>query len=325
VHSVEIAAEDLGLGTRWASRRFAALRAAQTTRPALDLGGHGVPRLEAAAIRYEKIKVLRPIAPISCSDVVRGQYAAGEVDGKRVAGYLDEPGIDATSQTETFVALKLFVNTWRWNGVPFYLRTGKRLKKRVTQIVVRFQDAPVSLFRSAGVSMETPDVLVLTLQPDEGFSLHFDVKAPGSPFSLKRIPLSFRYKDLFDSMPEAYETLLYDVLVGDQTLFVHADEVTESWRVYTPLLENPPPLQRYAAGSWGPEAANALVAAEAELGRYPERVGCRSHAVVGPWITWNAGRRCDRARSNCIALSGGSAPLYERLASPGNAAASRPS
>jgi glucose-6-phosphate 1-dehydrogenase len=222
---------------------------------------------DADAIRYEKIKVLKAIAPIECSDVVRGQYASGEIDGQSVPGYVEEPGIDVSSQTETFVALKLHVNTWRWKGVPFYLRTGKRLKKRTTQIVVRFHDAPVSLFQSAGVSMDTADVLVLTLQPDEGFSLHFDVKAPGSPFSLKRIPLAFRYKDVFPELPEAYETLLHDVLLGDQTLFVHADEVTESWRVYTPLLEKPPPLRLYPAGSWGPKEADALFVPEGELWR----------------------------------------------------------
>jgi glucose-6-phosphate 1-dehydrogenase len=142
--------------------------------------------------------------------------------------------------------------------VPFYLRTGKRLKRRLTEIVVRFHDVPVSLFASAGVAMDTADVLVLRLQPDEGFSLHFDVKAPGSPFSLRRIPLSFRYDDGFGRMPDAYETLLLDLLRGDQTLFVHAEEAEQSWRIFTPLLESPPPLKHYAAGSWGPAEAERL-------------------------------------------------------------------
>jgi glucose-6-phosphate 1-dehydrogenase len=272
VHSVEISvAESLGLGTRakyydgsGALRDMVQNHLTQL----LTLVAMEVPSsFDAAAIRYEKIKVLKSIAPISCENVVRGQYAGGEIEGELVPGYLEEPGIDASSGTETFVALKLHVNTWRWKGVPFYLRTGKRLKRRVTQIVVRFHDAPVSLFRSAGIQMDTADVLVLTLQPDEGFSLHFDVKAPGSPFSLKRIPLSFRYKDVFESMPEAYETLLHDVLIGDQTLFVHADEVTESWRLFTPLLENPTKLWPYPSGSWGPKQADELMVPEDGLWR----------------------------------------------------------
>jgi glucose-6-phosphate 1-dehydrogenase len=263
VHSVEICvAESLGVGSRagyydeaGAMRDMLQNHLAQL----LALVAMEVPAsFDADAIRYEKLKVLRSVAPIRCQDVVRAQYVAGDVDGKPVAGYLEEPGIAATSQTETFVALELFVNTWRFRGVPFYLRTGKRLKKRVTEIVVRFHDVPVSLFASAGVAMDTADVLVLRLQPEEGFSLHFDVKAPGSPFSLRRIPLSFRYNDAFGRMPEAYETLLLDLLRGDQTLFVHADEAEQSWRIFTPLLEAPPPLTRYAAGSWGPPEAERL-------------------------------------------------------------------
>jgi len=263
VHSVEICvAESLGVGTRagyydqsGAVRDMVQNHLAQL----LALVAMEVPAsFDADAIRYEKIKVLRSVAPIRCQDVVRGQYTAGEIDGKAVPGYIEEPGIAASSQTETFVALELFVNTWRFRGVPFYLRTGKRLKRRLTEIVVRFHDVPVSLFASAGVAMDTADVLVLRLQPDEGFSLHFDVKAPGSPLSLRRIPLSFRYEEGFGRMPDAYETLLLDLLRGDQTLFVHAEEAEQSWRIFTPLLESPPPLQHYAAGSWGPAEAERL-------------------------------------------------------------------
>jgi glucose-6-phosphate 1-dehydrogenase len=222
----------------------------------LTLVAMEIPSAFAAdAIRYEKIKVLRSIAPIDLSRVVRGQYAAGELDGAKVKSYLEEEDVPEGSTTETFVAMQLDIDNWRWQGVPFYLRTGKRLKQRSTQIVVRFRDAPVSLFKAAGVKMDMADMLLITLQPDEGFSLHFDVKAPGEPFTLKRIPLSFRYNDVFEEMPDSYETLLLDVLYGDQTLFVHGDEAEESWRLYKPVLENPPPPTPYAPGSWGPDAA----------------------------------------------------------------------
>jgi glucose-6-phosphate 1-dehydrogenase len=225
----------------------------------LTLVGMEVPSAYAAdAIRYEKIKVLRSVAPIDPSRVIRGQYTAGEVDGVEVKGYLEEQGVPPNSTTETFVAMQLNIDSWRWQGVPFYLRSGKRLKARTTQIKVRFRDAPISFFKAAGVQLDTADVLLITLQPDEGFSLHFDVKAPGEPFELKRIPLSFKYKTLFDEMPEAYETLLLDVLYGDQTLFVHGDEAEESWRLYQPILENPPAPHPYAPGSWGPEAAGSF-------------------------------------------------------------------
>ena len=225
----------------------------------LTLVGMEVPsRFAADAIRYEKIKVLRSVAPIDPAQVIRGQYTAGKVGGEQVKGYLEEQDVPAGSTTETFVAMQLNIDSWRWQGVPFYLRSGKRLKERTTQIKVRFRDAPISFFKTAGVSLDTADVLLITLQPDEGFSLHFDVKAPGEPFELRRIPLSFKYKDLFDEMPEAYETLLLDVLHGDQTLFVHGEEAEESWRLYQPILENPPPPQPYAPGSWGPDAAAAF-------------------------------------------------------------------
>jgi glucose-6-phosphate 1-dehydrogenase len=130
----------------------------------------------------------------------------------------------------------------------------------MTQITVHFRDVPVSVFKNVGDIVDTPDVLVITLQPDEGFSLHFDVKMPGTPFRLQRVPLSFKYNQLFKDIPEAYETLLLDVWLGDQTLFVHADEAQESWRIYTPLLESPPPLSTYPAGTLGPRVADRLTA-----------------------------------------------------------------
>jgi glucose-6-phosphate 1-dehydrogenase len=220
---------------------------------------------DADSIRFEKRKVLRSIVPIERSNVVRGQYAAGSVDGQRVRGYLDEHGVPETSQTETFVALKLFVDSWRWQGVPFYLRTGKRLARAMTQIAVRFRDPPVSFFRRLGIDRGPSGVLLITLQPDEGFALYFDIKVPGEPFQLDRIPLRFRYRERFAGVPEAYQTLILDLLEGDQTLFVHAEEVEESWRVFTPLIEDPPPVRLYRAGSWGPPEADSFAIGDTSL------------------------------------------------------------
>ncbi len=220
----------------------------------------------AGAIRDEKIKVLNSIAPIEPRNVVRGQYTAGKVRGKRVRGYLEEEGVPKDSQTETFVAMKLYVDSWRWQGVPFYLRTGKRLARKTTQIAVRFRAAPISFFEQIRCREQLADVLTITLQPNEGFTFHLDIKRPGAPMRLERVPLRFNYEEHFKApMPDGYETLLLDVLNGDQTLFVHAREAEESWRGYTPLLENPNPICNYAAGTWGPPEAESLAIPESEI------------------------------------------------------------
>jgi glucose-6-phosphate 1-dehydrogenase len=211
--------------------------------------------IEAEAIRAEKIKVLRSLSPIRTEDVVFGQYAAGAIGGKKVPGYLEEQGVPPDSKTETYVALKLALDNWRWQGVPFYIRTGKRLEKRLTQISVTFRRPPVCMFQSMGTCLLHSNVLLMTLQPDEGFALYFDVKAPGEPFDLKTFPLDFRYGEVFKELPEAYETLLLDVMVGDQTLFVHSEEVEASWRFYEPLLHQDRIVHPYPAGTSGPSAA----------------------------------------------------------------------
>jgi glucose-6-phosphate 1-dehydrogenase len=215
----------------------------------------------ADAIRREKIKVLESVPAIDLEkDVVFGQYAAGEMDEEAVVGYEDEEGIEGDSDTETYVALRLFVENWRWQGVPFVLRTGKRLPTRLTQIAVRYRCAPVSIFKRYEDSCSVnPNILLITLQPNEGFDLHFEVKAPGEPFHLKTEQLRFRYKDAFGPIPDAYETLLFDVVTGDQTLFVHAQEAEKAWALYTPLLEADVPVRDYPAGSWGPAQADDLV------------------------------------------------------------------
>ncbi|HKX45252.1 MAG TPA: glucose-6-phosphate dehydrogenase, partial [Planctomycetota bacterium] len=274
IQSVEIqVAEDLGVGTRAGYYdRSGALRDMVQNHlvQMLALVAMEVPPvLGAESVRYEKAKVLQSIAALRPKDVVYGRYEEGTVGGSRAVGYLEEEGVPRGSRTETFVALRVDVMNWRWQGVPFYLRTGKRLARRMTRIGVRFKDSPVCMFEYEGLCKISSNVLVITLQPDEGFSLYIDVKRPGVATDLRRIPLSFRYSDLFDSLPEAYETLLLDVLRGDQTLFVHADEVLGSWKLFEPLLAEPRELHPYPAGSWGPAAAERLAIPDRELMRAP--------------------------------------------------------
>src|SRR5918912_2962763 len=214
--------------------------------------------IEANAIRAEKIKALRAIAPIRPDSVVFGQYSPGRLDGREVRGYREEPGVAPNSRTETFVALRLQVENWRWQGVPFYLRTGKRLARRLTELEIKFRRAPVWMFRSVRCEELHRNTLLLTLQPNEGFSLLFDIKSPGEPFRIQRLPLHFNYSEAFKAIPEAYQTLLLDLLMGDQTLFVHADEVETAWALYEPLLETKHPVYPYPAGTWGPLEAESL-------------------------------------------------------------------
>jgi glucose-6-phosphate 1-dehydrogenase len=162
------------------------------------------------------------------------------------------------SHTETFVALELQIDNWRWQGVPFFLRTGKRLAKRLTEIEIKFRRAPVWMFRTMHQEELHRNALVITLQPNEGFSLYFDVKAPGEPFRMQRLPLHFSYDEAFKALPEAYQTLILDLLTGDQTLFVHADEVETAWQLYAPLLDGGKKILPYPAGSWGPREAEVL-------------------------------------------------------------------
>ena len=209
-------------------------------------------RFDAEGIRQEKIKVLRSIEPLSMEDVVRGQYAAANGE----EGYRDHDGVAEDSHTETAVALRLFIQNWRWQGVPFLLRTGKRMPTRLTEIAVYFRRPPVQLFGGADFCNVNRNVLRMRLQPDEGFSLGFEVKAPGEAtpgrMELSSESLDFSYADAFGRIPDAYETLLRDIAEGDQTLFVHADETEAAWRLYQPILDAHLPLQPYDSGSWGP-------------------------------------------------------------------------
>lgn len=223
---------------------------------------------DADSVRDEKVKVLRTLKPITGADVltktVRGQYAAGVVRGDKVPGYRDEPDVAKDSTTETFVAMRMQLESWRWGGVPFYLRSGKRLARRLAEVVLHFKPLPHGLFRNAPGAQDEPNALVMRLQPDEGISLRFATKVPGGGISMRDVTMDFRYGAAFgSSTPEAYERLIIDAMRGDATLFTRADEVEAQWGFIDPILhgwqaENAP-LSLYEAGSWGPPEADALM------------------------------------------------------------------
>ncbi len=224
---------------------------------------------DANAVRDEKAKVLRGIVPLTSLDVLRsavyGQYGAGMLGDKPVAGYREEPHVAPDSRTETFVAMKLFIDNWRWAGVPFYIRTGKRLARRVTEIVVQFKSAPFLLFRKTAVEQLAPNVLVIRIQPDEGISLRFDAKVPGPKVRIDTVDMDFQYAKYFGNAPSTgYETLIHDCLAGDATLFQRADTIEIGWSVVQPVLDvwqslPAPSFPNYEAGSWGPSEAQQLL------------------------------------------------------------------
>jgi glucose-6-phosphate 1-dehydrogenase len=208
---------------------------------------------EADRIRDEKVKVVTAVAPIDPGDVVYGRYETGTVNGRDLPGYLEEPGVSPDSTTPTFVGIRLFVDSWRWQGIPFLLRTGKRLPQRSTHITVTFREPALCVFHGRRDDcVHEPDVLLIILEPDEGFSMRFNVKSPDEDTTIDTQSLHFRYSDVYGKLPDAYQTLILDILEGDQTLFVRADEVEASWRLYDPLLELTPKLVGYTAGTWGP-------------------------------------------------------------------------
>jgi glucose-6-phosphate 1-dehydrogenase len=224
---------------------------------------------DADAVRDEKSKALRAVKPIVAEKVlervVRGQYGAGSVDGERAPAYRDEPRVARDSPIDTFVAMKLQIDNWRWADVPFYLRTGKRLPKRLTEVVIQFKRAPFVLFRDTPVERLSPNLLVVQIQPKEGISLRFAAKVPGAQVRLKDVDMQFRYADFFGVKPNTgYETLLYDCMVGDATLFMRADDVEAAWAVVSPILDvwralTPRAFPNYASGTWGPREADELL------------------------------------------------------------------
>jgi glucose-6-phosphate 1-dehydrogenase len=231
----------------------------------------------ADAVRDEQAKILHAIPAFSPEEVlkraVRGQYGEGATNGQRIPGYREEPDVAPDSTTETFAAFKLFIDNWRWADVPFYVRTGKRLRTRFTEIAIQFKRAPFVLFRDTPVDQLTPNCLVMHLQPDEGISLSFGAKVPGPVMRLGIVNMNFNYGDYFGATPSTgYERLLYDCMIGDATLFQRADMVEAGWHVVTPILDvwkSLPPrnFPNYPAGSTGPREADELVEHDARHGR----------------------------------------------------------
>ncbi|HUB12418.1 MAG TPA: glucose-6-phosphate dehydrogenase [Acetobacteraceae bacterium] len=220
---------------------------------------------DAKAVRNRKADVFAAMSSANAEDAVRGQYSPGIVMGHDVPGYRQEPDVSPTSDTETYVAMRLHIDNWRWAGVPFYLRTGKRMATRMTEIAIRFKPAPYAPFDDTHVETLPPNWLVLHIQPNEGISLQFEVKRPGPVVDLAAVQMAFHYDDWFPREPNVgYETLIYDVMIGDQTLFNRADMIEETWRVVQPVLDawaaDPPRhFPNYASGSDGPQSAEALL------------------------------------------------------------------
>ena len=225
---------------------------------------------DADEIRNKKVDVLKAIRPISKEQVqevaVRGQYGAGLMEGQKVPAYRSEPAVTHSSPVETFAAIKLFVDNWRWQDVPFYLRTGKRLKAKASQVAIQFKPVPHQSFPRTAALAWQPNYLILDIQPREGISLRFQAKKPGSSLHLAPVDMHFSYQEAFKSKsPEAYETLLADVMSGDATLFMRADQVEASWSVLMPILDawqnsKPTGFPNYKAGTWGPKSAETLIA-----------------------------------------------------------------
>jgi glucose-6-phosphate 1-dehydrogenase len=223
---------------------------------------------EAESMRREKVKVWRSIQPIHPMDTVRGQYGPGKVDGKDVKGYLQEDRVDPNSGTETYAALKLGIENWRWAGVPFYVRAGKRLAKRATEITIQFKQPPQLLFKQqSGACKELqPNLIAMRIQPDEGISLRFGAKVPSPNMEVCPVNMNFSYADAFGkSSANGYERLLLDAMLGDATLFAHRDGVEATWSLLTPILDQwastrPKGFPNYASGTWGPDSGDELLA-----------------------------------------------------------------
>ena len=237
---------------------------------------------DANEIRNKKVDVLHAIRPIAHNQVhesvVRGQYGAGWIQGKQVPAYREERGVNPDSQTETFVALKLFIDNWRWQDVAFYLRTGKRMPRQVSEIAIQFHAVPHRSFPVEATLDWHPSRLVISIQPDEGIVLSFQAKHPGQQMHLQTVQMRFNYQETFKvRSPDAYETLLWDVMKNDATLFMRADQVEAAWRLLMPVLEvwsvaAPSDFPNYAAGTWGPEATQTLLAQQGHSWPLPKRL-----------------------------------------------------
>ncbi len=291
VHRIEItSAESLGVGDRGGYYDSSGALRDMVQNHLLQMAGltamEPPSSLDADAIRNEVLKVFQSFQPIREEDVekqvIRGQYTSSRVRGECLPGYRNEKGVDVNSRTETFVAMKFYINNWRWGGVPFYLRTGKRLPTRVTEIVIHFKPTPHHLFRR-DIGKNTGNQLIVRIQPDEGILFKFDMKEPGAGFNVKNVNMDFHYSDLTNvRVPSAYERLIFDVMMGDSTLFSRDDEVETAWKFIEPIqnvwAENPNiKVFGYPAGTWGPENSNDLIEGEGLTWRYP----CKNMADDG--------------------------------------------
>jgi glucose-6-phosphate 1-dehydrogenase len=241
-------------------------------------------------IRNKKVDVLHAIRPISRDQInqfaVRGQYGGGWIEGERVSAYRAEPLVAPDSHAESYAAVKLFVDNWRWQGVPFYLRTGKRLAARISEVAIQFQPVPHHSFPPGSLLDWRPNRLLLSIQPEEGILLRFEVKHPGPTMQLSPVMMQFYYRDAFKiAAPEAYETLLLDVMRGDATLFMRADQAEAAWSMLAPVLEawegiKPTDFPNYQAGSWGPEEAEVLIAKDGRSWVMPTFLQCQEGTAV---------------------------------------------
>jgi glucose-6-phosphate 1-dehydrogenase len=282
VHHVEVtSSESLGVGTRGGYYDHSGALRDMLQNHLLQLVGMVAMEpptvISSDAIRNEVLKVFQSIRPITgaqiSKQVIRGQYSASHVRGESMAAYREEEGVPENSRTATFVAMKLFIDNWRWGGVPFYIRTGKRLPTRVTEIVVHFKPSPITLFDIEETGRGNQ--LVIRIQPDEGILMKFGMKVQGAGFQVQEANMDFHYKNLTDSyIPEAYQRLLLDCMQGDSTLYARGDAVEAAWRFVDPILkawETDPevPLHGYPCGTWGPEMADSIIEGADYTWRYP--------------------------------------------------------
>ncbi len=284
VHHVEItSSESLGVGTRGGYYDHSGALRDMLQNHLLQLVGLVAMEpptvIDSNSIRNEILKVFQSIRPITegsiRDQVIRGQYMASHVRGEAMPGYRAEKGVPGESRTETFVAMKLFIDNWRWGGVPFYIRTGKRLPTKVTEIVVHFNSSPHTLFSDREHGLVKGNQLVIRIQPDEGILLKFGMKVQGAGFKVRDVNMDFHYKDLTDSyIPQAYQRLLLDCMQGDSTLYARGDAVEAAWKFVDPILkawevDQGIPLHGYPCGTWGPEMTDQMIEGDEYTWRYP--------------------------------------------------------
>ena len=284
VHHVEItSAENIGVGSRGGYYEKSGALRDMLQNHLMQVVAHVAmePPIgpDAASIRNEKIKLFQSLRPIEESKVfdhaVRGQYMASKMRGESVLGYRDEEGVPKDSKTETFAAVKFFIDNWRWSNVPFYVRTGKRLPTKVTEVTITFKKPPHTLFKRVSDVFKSNNQLVIRIQPDEGLMLNFGMKIPGEGFRVKNVGMDFHYSDLTEEeVPAAYERLLLDCMKGDATLYAHGDSVEYAWEFVEPILNawsyDPDiPVYGYPAGSWGPMVADNMIQPEELTWRNP--------------------------------------------------------